>query len=348
MAASRRLLLITTEFPPQTGGVARYLETLKEYFGKRIRVVSDPTQLLRSHGPLRWLTAVRLLIKERATYDLVITSHVLPFGTAAWVASWFTRKPYLVVVHGMDVRLALQHPLKQWVASRVLKRAALVITNSNALNAEVALQFRLSRLLTIYPCVNPQRTSPSVSSNDKPLTLLTVGRLVARKGHLQVLMALQSLKTTGRIPPFRYVIVGKGPERTMLEQTAGELNLHEVEFLGEVDENTLRDCYAQADLFVMPVSNDPIDKEGFGLVFLEAAQFGIPSISTTISGVDEAIVHGQTGLLVAPGNLQALSQAIFQLSTDISLRQQLGQNAKTRVQNMFACVDQWKKLDPYL
>lgn len=341
-----RLFLLTLEFPPMTGGVARYLGALSSYLSGRMEVVTGGEALLGKRWP-KWMRAVLLLLRRQDDYDLVLTSHLLPIGTAAMIASLITKKPYIVMVHGMDVRLASRTVWKRWLASRILRHARVVVANSNALASELSIRFGIGALV-VYPCVNPTIHTAHKKVSAEKLRLLTVSRLIERKGHLNVLMALAQLKQEGRIPPFRYDIVGDGPMRSVIAQTAGQLYLDEVVLHGTVDDAALASFYSSAELFMMPVLDDPTDKEGFGLVFLEAAAYGVPSISTAIEGVNEAILDGQTGLLVPSGDLTALADAIAKLASDPSLRQQLGSQARERTVREFSCVQQFQKLEPYL
>lgn len=366
--SERDILLITPDFLPSRGGVARYLGLFAEYFSKRIRVVASPIENLTTTIPSirggdsyllerkpllskriwpRWITSVLLLIRESKSYRCVITSHVIPFGTAAMVAKRFTKKPYIVITHGMDVRLALRS--KKSLTSRVLANAYLVIANSNALAQELQQEFNLKNILTIYPSVDPKFISGAANTTSEIFTLLSVSRLVDRKGHERVLQALTLLKMNGSLTVFRYVIIGDGPMRNALETLAIELDLgSRVVFKGDVSDEDLRDAYASADVFVLPVKNDPIDKEGFGMVYLEAAAYGVPSIATCMSGVDEAVIDQETGLLVDDGNIEALAGAILTLSNDAAVREQLGAAARTRVMTEFTPQAQFSKLEPYL
>ena len=180
------------------------------------------------------------------------------------------------------------------------------------------------------------------------LRFLTVSRLVERKGHTQVLMALAELKQSQSIPKFQYDIVGEGPMAQSLKDLAGQLHLDEVEFHGAVDDKELETFYANADVFLMPVLNDQKDKEGFGFVFIEAANYEVPSISTQISGVDEAIIDNQTGILVKPNDHADLCRAIALLSNTIEIRLRFGKQAKEHVEQNFTCEKQFEKLEPYL
>ncbi|OGL98026.1 hypothetical protein A2318_02120 [Candidatus Uhrbacteria bacterium RIFOXYB2_FULL_45_11] len=358
----RDLLLITPDFLPSRGGVARYLGLFAEYFSKRLRVVAPPleskpeiaTSYLLERKPLlskliwpKWITSVLLLVHESKTYRVVITSHVIPFGTAAMVAKWFTKKPYIVITHGMDVRLAVRS--KKSLTTRVLSGAYLVIANSNALAQELQQTFGLKNILTLYPSVDPALVLKATKTVPEVFTLLSVSRLVDRKGHERVLQALALLKLNGSLSAFCYVIVGDGPMRQTLETLAIELQLESnVVFKGDVSDEELRNAYANADVFVMPVKNDSIDKEGFGMVYLEAAAYGVPSIATRMSGVDEAVLDRETGLLIDDGNIEALAGSILLLANDQALREQLGSAARTRVTTEFTPAVQFSKLEPYL
>lgn len=357
---ANRLLLLTSDFPPQRGGVARYLELLSQYFSSRMTVVTsvpgaealnpsvhERVLLSRFFWP-RWIRSVLELMTWKDQYEIVMISHLLPFGTAACIASWFSRKPYVVILHGMDVRLAGHSVWKRMLVRVVLGHARLVVANSNALAQEVAVRFRVPMPLVVYPCVTDVVAPVRLQNPSTPLHLLSVSRLVQRKGHVHVLMALSRLKQTGRLKPFRYDIVGEGPMRETLASLAHELHLNEVVFHGDVDEAKKSELYAQADLFLMPVLDDPIDKEGFGFVYLEAAQYGVPSIGSHIKGVDEAILDGETGVLIEPGNIEHLASAIEQLVTNPERRIQLGNQAQARVRKDFTCQKQFAKLEPYL
>lgn len=358
----RDILLITPDFLPSRGGVARYLGLFAEYFSKRIRVIAPPidkgadsvTAYVLERKPLlskyiwpRWLTSVFLLIKESSSYRCVVTSHVIPFGTAAMVAKRFTKKPYLVITHGMDVRLAIRS--KKALTARVLENAYLVIANSNALAEELQKEFGLKNILTMYPTVDPLFYTNGVKIPSETLRLLSVSRLVERKGHERVLQALALLKLNGSLLAFQYTIVGDGPTRQMLEMLVHELDLNaHVIFKGDVSDVTLQECYTNTDVFILPVKDDPIDKEGFGMVYLEAAGYGIPSIATRMSGVDEAVLDQQTGLLVSDGDIEELARAILILANDPILRDELGKQAQTRVLTDFTPNAQFSKLEPYL
>ncbi len=164
--SENRLLLLTPDFPPNKGGVARYLSKLTSYFASRILVITSvknsaqtvpfpvlEQELLNQFFWPQWIVSIKLLFSFRQSYDIVLTSHVLPFGTVSFVASLFTKKPYVVFVHGMDVRLACSNFIKKHIAKIVFKHARVVVANSSALAQEVSEIFRVALPLVVYPCL---------------------------------------------------------------------------------------------------------------------------------------------------------------------------------------------------
>lgn len=340
-----RILLYTIDYPPQRGGVARYLSTMAEYFGSEMDV-AVPEERHR-----RWWTIALDLIARRSTYRTIVVSHVLPVGTGAMLAKIVTRRPYVVVVHGMDVGLAKRNALKRLVAWMVLRGAKAVVANSVALEKEVRDAFGVERTVVVYPTV--AQTPPNLplageETRRGGLRVLTVARLVPRKGHLRVLEALVRLRE--RYPDLlvTYTIVGDGPMREEIKAGANERGLTNVTIVTDATDTDLASHYASSDVLVMPVVRDDEDREGFGMVYIEAASYGVPSIATHMPGVDEAVVNGQTGILVPDGDIAALADAVYGLASDPERRRQLGEAARRRVSETFVPDVQFSKLTPIL
>ncbi|MBU1705400.1 glycosyltransferase family 4 protein [Patescibacteria group bacterium] len=356
-----RLLLMTLDFPPRQGGVARYLHALALYFKDQITVIASPESHSRTFDqneeyPIqrqhllytiiwpRWLRAISILVFQRHRYDQVLVSHILPLGTAAWLAKYFTRRPYIVLLHGMDASLAKRSRFKKWLTTQVLKNAKLVITNTRALKLELQNDYGLQSVLTVYPPLSVPPSFFSRTRHDHRFHLLTVSRLINRKGHVRVLKALAWLKKQGRLEEFKYHIVGEGIISEHLRQLVEALGLQDhVDFEGFVSDQDLALLYSNCDVFIMPTVADKIDREGFGMVYIEAGFYGLPSIATAHPGVDEAVLDQQTGLLVPDGNIEALAEAIMKLQ-DKNLRTLLGQNAKRRAISEFTPESQFAKL----
>jgi colanic acid/amylovoran biosynthesis glycosyltransferase len=147
----------------------------------------------------------------------------------------------------------------------------------------------------------------------KPVRLLTVGRLVPKKGVDILLQALAILK------PHHFVqlwIAGDGPQRPELERLADELDLRDiVTFLGWVEHSQITELMAQADLFVLASRIDLAtgETEGSPTVLLEAQAMGLPVISTFHGDIPFIVQHGETGILVPEGNVEALAGALDEL-----------------------------------
>src|SRR5262249_32016510 len=151
----------------------------------------------------------------------------------------------------------------------------------------------------------------------------TVGRLQRRKGHDLTIETLAALKPA--LPHLRYVIVGEGEERARLEALVAHHGLSDrVTFAGAVAAEELPSYYAAADIFVHPNRVDAGDVEGFGIVFLEAAATGLPTIGGNSGGVPEAIEGDVTGLLVDGTDVNELAIAVRRLAESATLRREMG------------------------
>lgn len=156
---------------------------------------------------------------------------------------------------------------------------------------------------------------------------LTVGRLTEQKGQVHLLRAVPLVLE--RFPNIVFLLAGDGPLRTELEGEARQLGIIDaVRFLGT--RSDVPDLLRLADLFILPSVS-----EGMPVALLEAMMVGLPVIASQVEGVDEIVQDGQNGLTVPPADPKALSQAILRLALDAELRQRLGAQAKSFVENRF-------------
>ena len=136
--------------------------------------------------------------------------------------------------------------------------------------------------------------------------VLTVGRLQKRKGHDMMIRALPAIRRA--VPDVLYAIVGDGEERAALEQLAEQEGVRQsVQFLGEVDDETLVRCYQQCDLFALPNRQVGGDIEGFGMVLLEAQACGRPVLAGASGGTAETMRVPETGRVVPCDRPQELA-----------------------------------------
>ena len=270
---------------------------------------------------------------RRRRFDVIVTSHILPVGTAAMMFRLLTGKPYDVILHGLDFDGAMSQFRKRVAAWLVLHFARRIFTNSHALAREVEA-FSYRSCLVLYPCVSDELVEAAdmvrrEESAERQIKLLTVGRLVDRKGHIKVLQAMKDL------PNVTYTVVGDGPLRNEIQRRSEDLGLTDrVTVLQHVSDGKLPELYATHDIFVMPTTKSSSDREGFGIVYIEASLFGLPTIATRQPGVDEAVIDRETGFLIEDDG-ESLMDALTSLSSDPSLRRSLGTNGRKRVLQNF-------------
>lgn len=330
-------LFITPDAPPAAGGVARYVEGVLEQEGTRVILRSSHLSWPMPYG---WLRSVWMLWRERWRYDGVLLTHAVPFGTAAWIASYLTRRPYAVILHGLDYQLARANPMRRVVMRRVLRGATRVITANAWLREQMLADDPILNIEVRYPILTQHieraaREFVRPTLPRTPWTILTVARLVPRKGHLQALHAIAALPEEIR-SKIRYRILGDGPQYNAIAAEIHTFGLESlVEFQRVVSDQDVLHAYRSSDVFLMPVEPDPIDREGLGIVYLEAAAFALPIIATDIPGVQEAVISNKTGLLVPPGDLGALTAALETLYKDRDLGHRLGDAGRTRILSQF-------------
>ncbi|HLF78331.1 MAG TPA: glycosyltransferase family 4 protein [Dehalococcoidia bacterium] len=179
------------------------------------------------------------------------------------------------------------------------------------------------------PVPTPMRRSEArarLGIPDSSFVIATLARLVEAKGIQDLLTAVsQANDPEGR---FLVLVGGEGHYRDALEANTPTALSGHARFLGRVADPS--ELYAAADVFVLPSY-----EEGFGLVFVEAAFHGTPSIGTRVGGIPEAIIDGETGILVEPKDPQNLARAIERIAADAQLRERLGKRALERAQSEF-------------
>jgi glycosyltransferase involved in cell wall biosynthesis len=237
--------------------------------------------------------------------------------------------PLVVSVHGGDVLYtAPRLPGGERAVARSLGAARLVLANSQGIaqmsRAHGALATRVVHLGADLA------EAPRARRQTAPATLVTVGHLVARKRHADVLRALAVLGV--RYPALRYEIVGEGPERVALEGLAQRLGVRErVDFRGQLEPAEALARTRSATLFVMPST-----EEAFGVAYIEAMAAGVPAIGCRGEpGPEEIAAAGDGFLLVPPGDIERLTQRIDELLSDPHRLREAGQRARASVAASF-------------
>lgn len=330
-------LLLTLDYPPQPGGVANYYWQLIQHLPVgRVRVVTNENNQLVSPWLNTWLVLRRQYRQQ--PFSKIIVGQILPLGTVVWLWHLIFGTPYIVWTHGMDITVPQRWWRKRWLMRRIVHSAQSIITVSNYSAdrlRELIPHQEWSKIMVLPPGPNstPQHPAESLPVTLPSKYILSVGRLVARKGFDTVMAALSQLPH--QYSNVQYCIAGDGPARAELETQVRSLQLEQrVHFLGHVTDGQLVTLYQQCQYLVMPARRLPTgDFEGFGIVVLEANTFGKPAIGSLAGGMAEAIEHEQTGLLVPPDDVTQLANAMQRLLSDQVLCQRLGQQAQIQVVN---------------
>jgi len=372
----KKLLIATIEFPPQKGGIANYLVGLAgalpqdkvvilvpkhvgaENFDSREKYKIYRRNLLSKFIWPKWLPMVSHLWRtaRREKIEVILVGQVLPVGTAAMIVKKIFKIPYFVSCHGMDILAAAGNLQKKKLMNKILEQASGVLANSEFTKNElIKLAVPENKIIVVYPCVAKKdgiapdkilEIKNRLGLADKKI-ILTVGRLVERKGQDKVIEAMP--KILEHAAQVIYVIIGDGPEGKNLKTKIKNLKLeNEVLLLGEVSEEKKNAFYQLCDLFIMMPRQIGSDVEGFGTVYLEANQYGKPVVAGRSGGVAEAVKDGTTGLIVDPEDVDQIFEAVIKLLTDEVLAKKMGEQGRERVGKEFEWEVQTKKIEEFL
>jgi phosphatidylinositol alpha-1,6-mannosyltransferase len=351
-------LLVTNDFPPKYGGIQSYLYELwrrlppgettvltTQYDGATAWDAAQPFRVERARHkvllPTRRLTAdVDALARELAA-DVIFLDPMLPLG---FIGPRLRAAPYVVIAHGAEITGYAHMPGARALGRRVMRGAAAVVAaggyparQSNRVAA------RALRGAVIPPGVDVERFRP-IDDDARVATrrrfgldprrpmVLGLSRLVPRKGFDVVIDAL------AQRPAVQFVIAGAGRDRRRLERRAASHSATNVRFLGRVDDADVPALYASADAFAMCCRERwaGLEAEGFGIVFLEAAACGVPAVAGRSGGSHEAVADGETGFVVEPTDVDAVTRALDRLLADDGLRDRMGREARRRAVEEFS------------
>ncbi|MCH9758971.1 MAG: glycosyltransferase family 4 protein [Proteobacteria bacterium] len=324
-------LILTQCFPPDIGGIENLVAGLAHalaqqqattVFADRANSNTDtpPPYTLRRFGGIK---TIRRRYKAFAAQRLTRSNNWRVFCD-----SWKSLEhyhpspkspppPIIVLAHGSEYPAA-PSPAKLARIQNTLQRADRILAVSRFTRARMKqCGVDIRRVEIWHPPINPppppdnNSGEPQQWQNKHP-RLLTVGRLAERKGIDIALAAVARLKQ--QHPNIRYLIAGSGEQEKKLQQQTQELKLEaNVQFLGAVGHAEKSALYASADLFLLPCRPVQNDVEGYGLVLVEAAYFGLPAVTGSAGGSAEAVQDGQTGILCDGADINAVTAAIEKL-----------------------------------
>ncbi|WP_218079545.1 glycosyltransferase family 4 protein [Anthocerotibacter panamensis] len=310
---------------------------------------SEPWRaLLKSLGPLGavlkqglylvWEVLGVLRLCRRYRFRAIEWAHAYDFP-ALGILSVLVSVPFFLYAHGDDVLC----PRRTWIAKGlfewVLGRVKAVACNSNFTRDFLQKNFVCATpMLVLNPTVRPAKFGQALDLEPlraqvrtthhlpaEAVVILSVGRLVRRKGFDRVIRNLPGLVKAG--VPVYYLVAGKGAMEDELRVLACQMGVRErVIFAGYVPDAHLAGYYAACDLFALPTYFERQSQsiEGFGIVYREAGYFGKPVLASRVGGATDAVHNWENGLLVDPEQPEELALALQRLCTDPKLRAELG------------------------
>lgn len=338
----RSILVVTRNYPPLTGGMERLMqhsvETLasqfdltligpsgcREFAPKNVTVIECPP------APFPFLAMALLKgwrTTRKAAHDRVLGGSGL-VAPVTYLLSKVMKARSVLFVHGLD--LVVENPVYQRCFLPFLRRHDRIIANSRntrSIAIEKGCESSRVRILNPGSTIPPESLLEDTVSIREQLGLpdekiiLFVGRMVRRKGLVEFLE-----KSWPRIraaqPDAVLLVAGDSPDSALFQDPRGAKRLVEtleqsgqdaIRFLGAVADDVLWHCYAASDVLVFPLIRVKGDVEGFGMVAIEAAACGTPTVAFPVGGVVDAVADGVSGVLVREGDYAAFADAVVSI-----------------------------------
>ena len=301
-------LLITIDYKPDIGGVARYLdnyvkENSLDVLAPKNKIADIKSGVFR-HTLLwslwpKWLPLIFWGWFYGRKYERIIISHVLPSG----YLFFFLNKPYTIILHGLDIVNISKSGRKRYFAKIILDKADKIIVNSEATGRLLQTIFRrVYNYQVRYPKVEklsePTKDFKKINNLEGRKVILSLGRLVKRKGQEKVIKLMPRILQV--VENAVFVIAGEGPYKKELKKLVNDLRLSDsVIFLGKISEKELANVYSGCDIFVLTALPSNDNWEGFGMVCLEVDQFDKPVIVSNVGGLPEAVKQCKDGYVIS-------------------------------------------------
>lgn len=325
-----KVLFITRKYPPKTGGMENLCFHIAQNLPNDefdITVVS----LGKSQIHLLWFFPYTLfyVLFHARQYDYLLIGDGL-MCMCGTICRWFAhRVKRIVILHGLDI--TYKNPVYQFYLRMFLKNSCdLFICNSKNTKKIVEQWGIKEDIVVITPGINVDAFSGGDAGNSEEfrkkyniprgnMILLTVGRLIRRKG---VVWFVENVMP--RLRNVTYLVVGEGSEKDRILEAVQNYNLNgKVKLLGRISDNDWKECYQNADIFVMPNIHVENDVEGFGIVAAEASLSGLIVVASNIDGIPDAIHHGKNGILVDSEDKEAYCRVLQQIQKDLEAQKEL-------------------------
>ena len=344
-------LVVTRTFPPEVGGMQNLMWGLAKSLAKidLIKVFADYSENHEEFDnkvsfSVERVKGIKLLRKYRKPHLVNEYLNQNPKVKCLISDHWKslelikTNKKKICLIHSKEINHKKGSRINKKVLE-VLNNVDHVIANSNyTKNLAIELGVEEKRIKVINPGVDPISEIPK---NDlkkaeeilkgKKNRLITVSRFDKRKNHEKVIMAIRNLKEI--YPDIVYTCVGYGDEEENIKKLVIELKLeNHVIFLKDIPNDLKNALIARSNIFIMPSIIHKNSVEGFGIAYVEAAQYGIPSIGGKDGGASDAIIHEKTGLICDGNKLEDIYASIDNLLKENKYLE-YGKEAKINSQN---------------
>lgn len=344
-----KTLILTSEFPPQPGGIGNHavnlakglqgngyeVNLLCDYRSKNTEAENEydktlPFKVKRISRKdlvfLSYIARVKAAIALAKNSELIVCSGKFSLWLGAFLSLFFN-KNFVVIIHGSELKLP--NIFLRKLTELSLKRFDKIVAVSNYTKSLVA-HLKLENIVVIPNGF--QLKSPTIlQSYTKPVpVLITVGNVTKRKGQHNIINAMPLLLK--KYPDLKYHIVGIPTEKQKLEKLALNLKVEDsVVFFGKVSETEKLELLQEADVFIMLSETTKTgDAEGFGIAILEANALGVPAIGSFDCGIEDAINNGISGRLINNKNINQLADALEEILNNYDL---YSQGAKSWSQN---------------
>lgn len=297
---------------------------------KVYQVFHDPLRVkLNYFSSLSYVFKIRSILKNHRVD--IVHCVVEPYSFVCWAVSFLSGFPYIVSVHGSFGIKPYRHFLLGLLQNVFYKGASFIVCVSN---------YTRERLRVYYSGLNIEVISNGVDQAildgrngvevcAKRNVLMTVGAVKNRKGQHLVVEVMPLLVKD--FPDLEYWVVGSQGDKVYLEKLKNFISANDLEgrvkFFQDISDQRLQDLYSKAKVFAMLSQSDDFSFEGFGLVFLEAGFYGVPSITSFDGGGAEAVKDGLTGLVVDCQDKESIVEAFKKMLADSVLYDKLSVNA---------------------
>ncbi len=301
----------------------------------------------------KWKKATKKLVRELDP-DIVHAHWLIPGGYVTKKA--FGKEPPLFIsMHGTDVFLINKMRIAQRLAKKAIHSAHNLHFVSEELRSIIERHYGATggRDFVLPMVFGLERFSQPDSKPRETKRILFVGRLMEVKGVDILIKAFSKFLKIDSLSDYALDIVGDGPELDSLQRLSRQEQVEEkITFHGSKQKSEIAGFYRNADLFVLPSRTTALgEKEGLGLVVLEAMMSGVPVIGTNCGGIKETIEHGKTGIMVPENDVNALHLAMVDLIQDVGKREQFSHHAHAEVarkyssESLVTAMKQWYGVD---